>query len=33
MYQITDFRTEMKTLQNTFVEFNSMNQEFLTINF
>ena len=31
MYQITDFRKKIKTLQNTFVEFNS--QELLTINF
>ena len=33
MNQITETRKEIKTLQNTFVEFNSMNQEFLTINF
>ncbi len=33
MYQITDFRTEIKTLQNTFVEFDFMSKEFLTINF
>ena len=33
MYQITDFRKEIKTFQNIFVEFNTVYEKLLTNKF